>query len=540
MQTVNVKQGEPEWHVHRATSKNASDSPVVMGESKYKTRTQLMHERKTGIVPDVDQVIQRRFDDGHRFEALARPIAEGIIGDDLYPVTGVNSGFSASFDGLTLDESINFEHKTLNDELRKVKTASDLHVQYRIQMEHQMMVSGADKTLFMASKFDENDVLVEKVIVWYEPDLELRKQIVSAWEQFEKDLSEYVPVESTPVAIAAPIRDLPAITYKMNGMALTTNLHEDVKPFILALVDQSKKELVTDQDFADLDALCKKFKQAEEQCALVADQAVGEIKDVATFGRDLKELQEIMAAARIAGTKRVSNEKETRKAVIIAGANGLCAEHAKALEEEIKPLRLSTSLPNFALEIKGMAKLDNIKSKCNDVVAAWKCTADAEAKDIRAKLAWCKETSAGYGFLFNDLSQIITKPMDDFQLVVTSRISKHKVDEATKLEEQRKAMQAEEEAKAAKIIADEVEALRLAEASRLANVDAVERDLKATITQPIVVDAQPVKIDAQATVIENQDIISEFLNQLNIDDKKRQAIRPYLVEFIKFAKTKGV
>jgi predicted phage-related endonuclease len=540
MQTVNVAQGTPEWHSHRAISKNASDSPVVMSKSQYKTRTQLMQERKTGIVPAVDPATQRRFDDGHRFEALARPIAEGIIGEDLYPITGVNNGFSASFDGLTLDEIINWEHKTLNDDLRAVKVAADLHIQYRIQMEHQMMVSDAEKTLFMASKFDDDGVLLEKVLVWYYPDLELRAQIVAAWEQFEKDEAEYVPKEATPVVVAAPVRDLPAIIYNLNGMSLTTNLHEDVKPFVLDLVEKSKKKLETDQDFADLDALCKMFKKAEEQCAFVADQAIGEIKDVAAFGRDLKELQEIMAAARIAGTKRVSSEKETRKAMIIAGANSLCAEYAKPLEEEINPLRLSLQLPNFATAIKGMAKLDNINYKCNDVVAAWKCAADAEAKDIRAKLVWYKETSSGYGFLFHDLSQIITKPMDDFQLVVISRISKHKEDEAAKLEEQRKAIQAEEEAKAAKIIADEVEALRLAELARLANIDAVERELNATINQPVVVDAQsgivePVinHIDTKATVIDNQDAISTFMATREFGNEKNK-IRAILVEFVKY------
>ncbi len=101
-------QGGPEWHKHRATHFNASDAPAMMGCSPYQTRTELLTRMKTGISAEVDAATQRRFDDGHRFEALARPLAEKIIGDDLYPVTGSGGELSASFDGLTLDERHRF------------------------------------------------------------------------------------------------------------------------------------------------------------------------------------------------------------------------------------------------------------------------------------------------------------------------------------------------------------------------------------------------------------------------------------------------
>ena len=118
MEHHSFAQGGPEWHAHRATKFNASDAPAMMGCSPHQTRTELLTRMKTGISQDVDAATQRRFDDGHRFEALARPLAEQIIGEDLYPVTGSNGMLSASFDGLTMDESTAFEHKSLNDALR--------------------------------------------------------------------------------------------------------------------------------------------------------------------------------------------------------------------------------------------------------------------------------------------------------------------------------------------------------------------------------------------------------------------------------------
>ncbi len=113
MEIVTLTQGTPEWHAHRRTHLNASDAPAMMNCSPYKSRADLIREVATGIVPDVDPATQRRFDNGHRFEALARPLAEKIIGEELYAVVGTKVELSASFDGITLGESVAFEHKTL-------------------------------------------------------------------------------------------------------------------------------------------------------------------------------------------------------------------------------------------------------------------------------------------------------------------------------------------------------------------------------------------------------------------------------------------
>ena len=158
MITHNLIQGSQEWHAYRAAHDNASDAPAMMGCSAYKTREQLLAERATGITPEVDSATQSRFDAGHRFEALARPLAEKIMEEDLYPCTGSVEGsrLSASFDGLTLLEDVALEHKTLNQRLRAALevpgcTGADLPMEYQIQMEQQCAVSDCERILFMAS-----------------------------------------------------------------------------------------------------------------------------------------------------------------------------------------------------------------------------------------------------------------------------------------------------------------------------------------------------------------------------------------------------
>ena len=118
-----LQQGTSQWFSHRAGCNNASDRASALGLSSYKKRTELVREIATGITKEIDDATQRRFDDGHRYEALARPLAEAIIGEDLYPMTvsvsieGLRRPLSASLDGATADDSTNFEHKSLNADL---------------------------------------------------------------------------------------------------------------------------------------------------------------------------------------------------------------------------------------------------------------------------------------------------------------------------------------------------------------------------------------------------------------------------------------
>ena len=128
MKIIDVQQGTNEWHALRSKRLTASEAPAMMGISKYQTRTQLLDQKTTGLTPDVDEYQQRIFDKGHTSEAAARPIAEGIIGEDLYPVTCEDDEgrLLASMDGLTMLEDVGFEHKLWNEKLAEQVKAGKL------------------------------------------------------------------------------------------------------------------------------------------------------------------------------------------------------------------------------------------------------------------------------------------------------------------------------------------------------------------------------------------------------------------------------
>ena len=87
MHTVhNLVQGSPEWLAHRAKYLNASDAAAMLGISPYVTRSDLVKRLATGIQREHTEAELALFASGHETEALARPLAEKIIGEDLYPI----------------------------------------------------------------------------------------------------------------------------------------------------------------------------------------------------------------------------------------------------------------------------------------------------------------------------------------------------------------------------------------------------------------------------------------------------------------------
>ena len=130
MITIDLKQGSPEWHVHRKSHFNASDAPAMMGCGQ-RTRIQLLDWYK-GAEEDVNSFKQDLFDKGHDFESLALDIAEQHVHDDLFQFVGVLDDLSASFDGITLCETVIYEHKTLNDDIIN----NGMSRAHHIQMQH--------------------------------------------------------------------------------------------------------------------------------------------------------------------------------------------------------------------------------------------------------------------------------------------------------------------------------------------------------------------------------------------------------------------
>lgn len=202
MKELTLVPGSDEWLEFRKTMLGtASTAPEMLGEG-YTSRAVFLRDYGKPQ-PAPSDYLQALFDKGHEAEDLARPVAEDMIGDELFPSTAVitegdfpvdtgpevvkalNGRLSASFDGITADGQTIWEHKLYKATIAAALDAGKIPIQYRIQMEQQLMISGAARCLFMASNLVDGGKMVH---MWYYPDLELRDRIVAGWLQFSNDL----------------------------------------------------------------------------------------------------------------------------------------------------------------------------------------------------------------------------------------------------------------------------------------------------------------------------------------------------------------
>lgn len=445
MKTHDVIQGTPEWHALRATTYNASDAPAMLGCSQYETRTQFIARLATGIVPEVDAETQRRFDDGHRYERLARPLAEKIIGEDLYPVSGsddfgLNKPLGASLDGSTITDEIIWEHKSLNDELRTIlpepivgdvfvgseKIGAKLRKDYRVQMEQQLMITKAGKVLFTASKWNADDTLVEARHCWYQSDPPLRAEILGGWKQAEEDLKAYVPpaVSAVEKIVAEPVEALPAPVVQVTGqIALVDNFKAFEDRLRDFLANTLIREPKTDLDFVNLDAQIKQMKSAREALKAAEAQMLAQVEPV-DQAKKTKDMLDKMLQQNVSMAEKIMDaEKERRKGEIVAvGVSGLKA-HIEALNQRLGKPYMPPIPADFGGAIKGLKSLASMEDKVSTELARAKIAASEVADKIELNLKWLRENAKDYAGLFADTSTLVLKPHDDFVAQAQNRIT---------------------------------------------------------------------------------------------------------------------
>jgi len=514
--TLNVQQGTDAWLAARAASDGtASEAPAMMGKSKYQTRSELMNQRKFGINKEINASTQAIFDRGHETEALARPMAESIIGEELSPVTmtleidGMN--LLASLDGMTFAGDVIFEHKLYSESLADQVRNGKLEDHYTIQMDQQLLVSGAEKCLFMTS-----DGTQEKMAwMWYEADDGKFENVISGWIQFGSDLATYVPEEPKAAPETKQAETLPVPSIIVKGEVTLSNLAE-ILPEFDRVLDTTNSDLVTDDHFAQADIDAKASRNYAKNLKLKAQEVIDQIAPVSEVVRTLETYAGKFDALGLKLEKAVKSQKDIIKSNAIMKARAELAAHINALESEIKPIRIEYAQPDFAGSISGVKTIATMQDRINTTLAQSKIEVDSAARDIRAKLAWCKENAEGKSNLFPDLQHIISKQMDDFTLLIKTRIA-----EAEKQEQER--IQAE-----AQRIADEAERNRLAEAEKQDQVADAGKMIE-----------QPTPINKQAVVIQHQDEITSFMKSRDFG-KDANKIRAVLVEFMKWQAEQGM
>ncbi|APZ42513.1 YqaJ viral recombinase family protein [Acidihalobacter ferrooxydans] len=149
MKIVNLDQKSDAWLNWRQNGITATDSVVIQNKSPYKTRWRLWAEKTGKVAPD-DLSKNPNVIRGVENEDKARQHYESLHDDMLLPVCAeyeANPLFKASFDGISKDGfpvELKCPSSSVISEVLEKGEASEAYQLYWWQVQHQIMVAGAD------------------------------------------------------------------------------------------------------------------------------------------------------------------------------------------------------------------------------------------------------------------------------------------------------------------------------------------------------------------------------------------------------------
>lgn len=423
MQTHNLTQGSSPWHEFRADHFGASEAAAMLGLSKQLSRNDLLLYKKTGKSKEYSEWVQKNIlDYGHEVEAKARLLSEIELNEDLFPVTCSLGKMSASCDGLTDDYAIAWEHKQwsvdLVSHMTEFLTAPDSHMP---QCQQILMVTGAEKLIFVCSDGTENN----RIMIDVYPDQVWFDRIQSGWNQFEKDLEMYEHKEFADKPEAAAIMQLPALSIQIKGEVTVSNLPQ-FKAAADEFIASIRTDLQTDNDFADAEATVKFCDETEKKLESAKAAAIGQTASIDELMRTIDFIKESIRSKRLTLEKLVKTQKESIKTKIINDAYELCAEHQCVISTEFLKINFVSLAPisrqSFEAACKNKRTLASLHNAVDTEVAAIKIKLDDLARVIRKNITHLPDDLS----IFRDLQSIITKPEDDFKLLVESRMTEQK------------------------------------------------------------------------------------------------------------------
>jgi putative phage-type endonuclease len=465
--THNVQQGTRAWLDLREGYFTASEAPAALGVSRYVSRAELLRRKHTGIAEEHSPATLGKFAAGHDAEAKARPLAEAIADGELFPVTmSADVGglrLLASLDGLTMDDVIAWETKLWNEGLAANVRAGTLPEHYTVQMDQELLVSGATRCLFTCT-----DGTPERFVsCWYESSPEKFHALIAGWNQFAADLAAYsLPPATEPAPVGKAPDSLPALRIEVTGMVTASNLAE-FKATAMSAIQSVNRALKTDQDFADARKSIKWCEDIESRLKAAKEHALSQTADIDALFKAVDDISAEARRVRLDLEKVVTKRGVEVKEEAVTAARAALDLHIAAVNAEVAPMHILPVAADFAGAIKGKRSIDSMQDALDTTLAGAKIAADAQGRAIRANVSVFKAATGDDGTLlalFADLGQLVHKPADDFALLVGSRIKAHKEAEAAR-EAARQADEAQRIAQAEQR-AREQEAARIAEQQR--------------------------------------------------------------------------
>lgn len=415
-----IIQGSPEWLDLRKQFRTASEASIMMGASKCATRNELIALSATGDEKEASSFLQRIFDQGHEVETRARPIAETLLGEELFPVVAIDDeGYLlASFDGITMLEDTVWECKQWNQEKAAQVRDGVLPECDRWQVVQQLVVSGADKCVYMVTDGEDKIETLE-----YQLHPGEKEKLIAGWRQFDKDVMEFQPVEVIVEPEGSAPDRLPALHIEVTGKVTSSNLAE-FREQAMAVIENISTDLKTDEDFANAAETVKWCKEAESRLAAAKEHALSRTVDIYEMQNTIDDISATCRAKRLELEKLVTARKKVIRETMLFEAKTAISEYLSEAQNKFTDfgITIPPATVNFASAIKGKKLFSSMQSALDDAIASAKIDIDTQANVISKNLETLQEQAASLTFLFNDLNQLVFKPAEDFKAVVQLRI----------------------------------------------------------------------------------------------------------------------
>lgn len=160
MKRISLQQKSRAWLDWRRNKVMASDSPIIMGESKFKTIEKLFDEKIKGYEQTPNPYMLR----GNELEPVALREFERETGLIMFPCVGQHDELdwmAASFDGMTLEDDALVEIKCPGKKDHSEAMLGMVPKHYRAQIQHQIHVSGLEFAYYFS--FDGTSGIIIEV-----------------------------------------------------------------------------------------------------------------------------------------------------------------------------------------------------------------------------------------------------------------------------------------------------------------------------------------------------------------------------------------
>jgi putative phage-type endonuclease len=182
-----IVQQSDDWHALRKNKIGASDAPVIMGVSPWKTPYQLWREK---LSLDAPGQMTDRMQRGLALEDQAREKFMQMTGCIVQPQVLLHPTIDwmmASLDGISSDGKLIVEIKCPNRDDHAIALDGEVPEKYKPQLQHQMEVAGVDKSHYFS--FDgQNGIIV--ILYRCQSDVSL---ILKEEEKFWNCVQNYTP-----------------------------------------------------------------------------------------------------------------------------------------------------------------------------------------------------------------------------------------------------------------------------------------------------------------------------------------------------------